>query len=236
MTLRGHIAPRLGHIAIAEIRPGQVRHRCKQLLDAGSSAVTVAKAHRLLKAVLNTVADDGVIRRNPCRKERWTGRVTRAADPDNRPGLRPGRRDRPAIPCARVAGDVHQPPLERVGRSATVRHRSGGVHRTPADVLTRLCTRRSSTWNNNRQLLLVARHPHADRRVLAEVLGQLKTRLAASDSRPYAAVLALAGRAEIDPEEIWVLAMLRGASARMRRGLRRRIAERHSTVGPPIGN
>jgi integrase len=31
------------------------------------SAVTVAKAYRLLKAVLNTAADDGVIRRNPCR-------------------------------------------------------------------------------------------------------------------------------------------------------------------------
>ncbi len=31
------------------------------------SAVTVAKAYRLLKAVLNTAADDGLIRRNPCR-------------------------------------------------------------------------------------------------------------------------------------------------------------------------
>jgi integrase len=31
------------------------------------SAVTVAKAYRLLKAVLNTALDDGVIRRNPCR-------------------------------------------------------------------------------------------------------------------------------------------------------------------------
>ena len=31
------------------------------------SAVTVAKAYRLLKAILNTAADDGLIRRNPCR-------------------------------------------------------------------------------------------------------------------------------------------------------------------------
>ncbi len=31
------------------------------------SAVTAAKAYRLLKAILNTAADDGLIRRNPCR-------------------------------------------------------------------------------------------------------------------------------------------------------------------------
>jgi integrase len=29
--------------------------------------VTAAKAYRLLKAILNTAADDGLIRRNPCR-------------------------------------------------------------------------------------------------------------------------------------------------------------------------
>ena len=39
----------------------------KDLLDAGVSAVTVAKAYRLLKAILNTAVDDGLIRRNPCR-------------------------------------------------------------------------------------------------------------------------------------------------------------------------
>ena len=39
----------------------------KALLDAGVSAVTAAKAYRLLKAILNTAVDDGLIRRNPCR-------------------------------------------------------------------------------------------------------------------------------------------------------------------------
>ena len=39
----------------------------KDLLDDGVSAVTVAKAYRLLKAILNTAVDDGLIRRNPCR-------------------------------------------------------------------------------------------------------------------------------------------------------------------------
>ena len=65
--LRRHLAPALGHLAIADIQPSQVRRWRKQLLDAGVSAVTVAKAYRLLKAVLNTALDDGVIRRNPCR-------------------------------------------------------------------------------------------------------------------------------------------------------------------------
>ena len=39
----------------------------KNLLDAGVSTVTVAKAYRLLKAIFNTAVDDELIRRNPCR-------------------------------------------------------------------------------------------------------------------------------------------------------------------------
>src|SRR6202034_2951083 len=65
--LRKHIAPGLGRLAIADIQPGQVRRWRKQLLDAGVSAVTVAKAYRLVRATLNTALDDGAIRRNPCR-------------------------------------------------------------------------------------------------------------------------------------------------------------------------
>ncbi len=37
------------------------------LLDSGVGPVTVAKAYRLLKAIMTTAADDGLIRRNPCR-------------------------------------------------------------------------------------------------------------------------------------------------------------------------
>jgi integrase len=46
---------------------GRARRWRQELLDANVSAVTVAKAYRLLKAVLTTAADDGVIRRNPRR-------------------------------------------------------------------------------------------------------------------------------------------------------------------------
>jgi integrase len=65
--LRRHLYPAFETRAIAEIREPHVRQWRKRLLDDGVSAVTVAKAYRLLKAVLATAADDGIIRRNPCR-------------------------------------------------------------------------------------------------------------------------------------------------------------------------
>jgi integrase len=52
---------------MADIRPGQVRRWRKDLLAADVSEITVAKAYRLLKAIMNTAVDDGLIRRNPCR-------------------------------------------------------------------------------------------------------------------------------------------------------------------------
>jgi len=52
---------------LADIKEPHVRRWRKNLLDAGVSAVTAAKAYRLLKAVFNTAVDDGLIRRNPCR-------------------------------------------------------------------------------------------------------------------------------------------------------------------------
>jgi integrase len=52
---------------IADIKAGHIRRWRKELLDANVSAVIVAKAYRLLKVILTRAADDGVIRRNPCR-------------------------------------------------------------------------------------------------------------------------------------------------------------------------
>ena len=65
--LRQHVNPAFEVKPIASIQEPQVRRWRKQLLDAGTSEVTVAKAYRLLKAILTTAADDGMIRRNPCR-------------------------------------------------------------------------------------------------------------------------------------------------------------------------
>ena len=65
--LRRHLVPAFGTKAMADIKEPHVRRWRKTLLEAGVSAVTVAKAYRLLKAVFATAVDDGMIRRNPCR-------------------------------------------------------------------------------------------------------------------------------------------------------------------------
>jgi integrase len=65
--LRSHIDPAFGARSLADIKEPHVRRWRKNLLDAQVSAVTVAKAYRLLKAIFNTAVDDGLIQRNPCR-------------------------------------------------------------------------------------------------------------------------------------------------------------------------
>ena len=65
--LRHHLAPTFGSKPIAEIKDPQVRRWRAQLLDGGTSPVTTAKAYRLLKAILATAVEDGLLRRNPCR-------------------------------------------------------------------------------------------------------------------------------------------------------------------------
>ncbi|WP_223297401.1 N-terminal phage integrase SAM-like domain-containing protein [Catenulispora acidiphila] len=52
--LRRHLTPTFGTKAVSEITDAQVRRWRKDRLDAGVSEVTLAKAYRLLKAVLNT--------------------------------------------------------------------------------------------------------------------------------------------------------------------------------------
>src|SRR5215467_10923410 len=65
--VRLHMTPALASLTVQEITEPRVRRWRKGLLDKGVGEVTVAKAYRLLKAILNTAVDDGMIRRNPCR-------------------------------------------------------------------------------------------------------------------------------------------------------------------------
>lgn len=65
--LRAHIAPTLGDKSLSDIKDAHVRRWRKKLLDSGTSEVTVAKAYRLLKAIMGTAVDDQIIKRNPCR-------------------------------------------------------------------------------------------------------------------------------------------------------------------------
>jgi hypothetical protein len=120
--LRRHLLPILGAASVAHIREPQVRHWRKNLLAAGVSEITVAKAYRLIKAIMNTALDDGLIRRNPCRNQgRRAGDLTRAASPDCRPGLRAGGRHRPSLSRPGPGGRVRLPPVGRAGRAAPLR-------------------------------------------------------------------------------------------------------------------
>ncbi|MGI4893945.1 MAG: tyrosine-type recombinase/integrase [Janthinobacterium lividum] len=64
--LRLHIVPGLGHVPVSELTPAHVRTWRAELLARGLGPVTVAKAYRLLRAVMGTAEDDRLIRRNPC--------------------------------------------------------------------------------------------------------------------------------------------------------------------------
>lgn len=64
---RLHVDPYLGILSIGEVGPSRVRAWRTALADDGRSATTLAKAYRLLRAIMNTALDDELIRRNPCR-------------------------------------------------------------------------------------------------------------------------------------------------------------------------
>ncbi len=65
--LRNHLAPTFGDGDVCDIKEAGVRRWRKERLDSGAGAPTVAKAYRLLRAILYTAVDDGMIKRNPCR-------------------------------------------------------------------------------------------------------------------------------------------------------------------------
>ncbi|MEU0394863.1 hypothetical protein ABZ208_19200 [Streptomyces sp. NPDC006208] len=66
-ALRLHILPTFGHAVLSEITTPQIRRWRADLLEAGVGEPTVAKAYQILRAIMNTAVDDGVIQRNPCR-------------------------------------------------------------------------------------------------------------------------------------------------------------------------
>ncbi|MFD8531359.1 tyrosine-type recombinase/integrase [Streptosporangium canum] len=63
---RLHLVPTFGNLAVSEIKAAHVRKWRKTLLDGGLGPVTVAKAYRLLKAIMNTAVEDKMIKSNPC--------------------------------------------------------------------------------------------------------------------------------------------------------------------------
>ena len=65
--LNRQIVPILGDLDLLAITPAKVRSWRRDLISSGVGGSTVAKAYRLLRAILSTAADDEVIVRNPCR-------------------------------------------------------------------------------------------------------------------------------------------------------------------------
>ncbi|MFF7211047.1 hypothetical protein ACFZAU_10970 [Streptomyces sp. NPDC008238] len=103
-------------------------------------------------------------------------------------------------------------------------------HTAPGTLL-ELSAAQDSSWNDNDLLRLLADHPRADGTVLRAVHAAVAAKLAEGE-RPYAAVLALAGRTELEAEEVRRLGALRGASARLRRRLGTSLAARGLPVSP----
>jgi integrase len=65
--LERHILQTLGPVDLSKITTGSVRSWHAKLSKADKpGAVTVAKAYRLLRAILNTAVEDDLITRNPC--------------------------------------------------------------------------------------------------------------------------------------------------------------------------
>lgn len=64
--LRRHLLPTFGERQLDDISPADVRSWYAGRIDTGLSTVTVAKQYRLLRAILSTAVDDGLIPTNPC--------------------------------------------------------------------------------------------------------------------------------------------------------------------------
>ncbi|MFI6962191.1 tyrosine-type recombinase/integrase [Streptomyces sp. NPDC050255] len=65
--LRLHLLPTFEGLDLDEITAPRVRTWRTERLACTGAATTVAKAYRLLKAIMETAVDDELIRRNPCR-------------------------------------------------------------------------------------------------------------------------------------------------------------------------
>jgi len=65
--LRKHIYPAFGGTSLCDISSAAVRTWHASLRADGVGQVTLAKAYRLLKAIMTTAVDDELIARNPCR-------------------------------------------------------------------------------------------------------------------------------------------------------------------------
>lgn len=65
-SLRSHVLPAFGGMAVGRIEPSDVRTFLSSLQDAGAGTGTVREARKILRLVLNTAVEVGAIKANPC--------------------------------------------------------------------------------------------------------------------------------------------------------------------------
>ncbi|MFD0063259.1 tyrosine-type recombinase/integrase [Streptomyces sp. NPDC056690] len=80
VVLNRYILPTFSAVSLREITTPQVRRWRTDLVEAGVGAASVAKAYQVLRAILHTAVDDGLIERNPCRIK-GAGSVTHTERP-----------------------------------------------------------------------------------------------------------------------------------------------------------
>ncbi len=113
--LRLHILPALGGVELCDLSTGRIRSWHAGLLNAGRPGpTTVAKCYRLLRTILGTAVEDGVIAKNPCvingagverHPERPVATVEQVFDLSDAIGAR--------VPGDGACGGLHQPAPRR---------------------------------------------------------------------------------------------------------------------------
>ena len=66
LQLRLHIVPALGDAKVSMLEPRHIRAWHSGLLGGHLGEVSVAKVYRLLRSILNSAVEDGLLQRNPC--------------------------------------------------------------------------------------------------------------------------------------------------------------------------
>jgi hypothetical protein len=116
VLLRLHIGPDLGGCRFGSLTTAEVRAWHAALLRKGKPGpVTVAKAYRLLRCILNDAVEDGpLVRMHDPRGRRRA--LTGAPRGQHRRGVPAGRCDRAPLPAYGATGDVLRSAAGRAAR------------------------------------------------------------------------------------------------------------------------
>ena len=101
--LTRHLLPRLGGYALMQLTPHVVHEFVEELESSGLAESTIRGVYRLLSSAMRYALDEGVIRKNPCRRihiqhrERGEQRVLSRSEQEKLRQTSDGSRDLPAL-------------------------------------------------------------------------------------------------------------------------------------------